>query len=79
MPCFQGENDLCWVCGLAQCPFHPITKPEQLTLFAIENLHKCGDCQHLMDGICAIKSHEQGADVHRFASQPSCYGFVQKL
>jgi hypothetical protein len=78
MTCYPSSTSLCWVCGLEECPHGEKEEPKQLSLFEVENLHKCGNCAHLLGGICAIKSHEAGQDIRRDGSAASCYAFTRR-
>ncbi len=77
MTCYPSSTSLCWVCGLEECPWPEKEEPKQLSLFEVENLHKCGNCAHLINGICAIKSHEAGQDIGRGKADAACYAFAQ--
>jgi len=76
MTCYPSDTALCWVCGKDECPWPEREKPKQLALFEVDNPHKCGKCAHLLNGVCAIKSHEQGAEIRKAATDTACYAFV---
>lgn len=82
MICFEGVGGVCWVCGFSECPYPSLMEDQpqsrQLSLFEIENPHLCGNCDHLMKGICAVKTHEAGKDVERDPDMTACYAFQFK-
>ena len=54
------------------------SEPKQMSLFEVTNDHRCGDCALWAEGICLIKTQEQGVHVDRSANASACYAFQSK-